>query len=780
MEAALRSPQARDAHQSLTAAQLAAVEHVDGPLLILAGPGSGKTRVVTQRIAHLLAEGISARQILALTFTNKAAAEMRSRVEKLAPRQPVWMGTFHGFCARLLRLNAALVGLSENYSIYDMDDSHKLLMAAIEDEGVDLSHVSPDSIGHAISWAKNNLITPDRYTGSKGRQLGGIVERVYPAYQRRLLRANAVDFDDLLMHVASLLRENPEVRAKLDERYRYILVDEYQDTNLAQYAIVRALSIDHPNLAVTGDPDQSIYGWRGANLSNILEFEKDFPSVKVVRLEQNYRSTKAILRVADQLISHNVRRKKKALFTDNPEGAAARLNCYPTQRDEADDIAAQIARAVHSGKRRPRDFAVFYRINALSRQIEHALREHVIPYQIVNGVEFFQRKEIKDVLAYLHLINNPRSDVALLRIINTPTRGIGKSTVVKLQDHARKQSLPLLDAAREAGLVEGLAKKSAVSVAKFVAMFDRLSEVATSHVEAIVGRVLTETGYREVLENSESEEDQERLANLEELLTAAREFDMRNPGQGHLEQFLEETSLVADTDAWESESDKVTLMTMHAAKGLEFPAVFIIACEQGLLPHERSRNDEEKVEEERRLLFVGITRAEEELQLSYADYRMFRGQAAPTIPSPFLMELPRDEMQLSSSITSRPRARDWEESQLPREAAEDLSHDEGDDSFDVDDFSQVEPEQPKKKKAPVLVSGVTTAASLLAEQENGVRRFPPSMFKHGMTVEHREYGLGTIISLSGEGPKRRATVRFSGSAGEKSFVLLHARLQPVE
>jgi ATP-dependent DNA helicase UvrD/PcrA len=780
MEAAIRSPQATDVHQSLTAAQLAAVEHVDGPLLILAGPGSGKTRVVTQRIAHLLAEGVSARQILALTFTNKAAAEMRSRVEKLAPRQPVWMGTFHGFCARLLRLNAALVGLSENYSIYDMEDSHKLLMAAIEDEGVDLSHVSPDSIGHAISWAKNNLITPDRYTGSKGRQLGGIVERVYPAYQRRLLRANAVDFDDLLMHVASLLRENPEVRAKLDERYRYILVDEYQDTNLAQYAIVRALSIDYPNLAVTGDPDQSIYGWRGANLSNILEFEKDFPSVKVVRLEQNYRSTKAILRVADQLICHNVRRKKKQLFTDNAEGAAVRLNCYPTQRDEADDIAAQIARAVHAGKRRPRDFAVFYRINALSRQIEHALREHVIPYQIVNGVEFFQRKEIKDVLAYLHLINNPRSDVALLRIINTPTRGIGKSTVVKLQDHARKQSLPLLDAAREAGLVEGLAKKSAVSVAKFVAMFDRLSEAATSHVEAIVGRVLTETGYREVLENSESEEDQERLANLEELLTAAREFDMRNPGQGHLEQFLEETSLVADTDAWESESDKVTLMTMHAAKGLEFPAVFIIACEQGLLPHERSRNDEEKVEEERRLLFVGITRAEEELQLSYADYRMFRGQAAPTIPSPFLMELPRDEMQLSSSITSRPRARDWEESQLPREEAEDLSHEEGDDSFDVDDFSQVEPEQAKKKKAPVLVSGVTTAASLLAEQESGVRRVPPSMFKHGMTVEHREYGLGTIISLSGEGPKRRATVRFSGRTGEKSFVLLHANLQPVE
>src|SRR5436190_12339903 len=708
MEAALRSPQARDAHQSLTAAQLAAVEHVDGPLLILAGPGSGKTRVVTHRIAHLLAEGISARQILALTFTNKAAAEMRSRVEKLAPRQPVWMGTFHGFCARLLRQNAALVGLSENYSIYDMDDSHKLLVAAIEDEGVDLSHVTPDAIGHAISWAKNNLITPDKYTGSKGRQLGGIVERVYPAYQRRLLRANAVDFDDLLMHVASLLRENPEVRAKLDERYRYILVDEYQDTNLAQYAIVRALSIDHPNLAVTGDPDQSIYGWRGANLSNILEFEKDFPSVKVVRLEQNYRSTKAILRVADELIRHNKRRKQKRLFTDNPEGAAVRLTAYPTQRDEADDIAARIALAIRKANRRPRDFAIFYRTNALSRQIEHALRDHVIPYQIVNGLEFYQRKEIKDILAYLHLLNNPRSDVALLRIINTPTRGIGKATIDRLRDHARMKDLPLLEAARQAGDVDGISKKSAVSVAKFVSMFDRLSVAVHGNIEEIVGLVLSETGYREVLENSESEEEQERLANLEELLTAAREFDVKHPEANSLEQFLEETSLVADTDAWETETDRVTLMTLHAAKGLEFPVVFIVACEEGLLPHDRSRYDDEKLEEERRLLFVGITRAREELALTYAQYRSFRGQSCPTVASSFLMELPRHEMQLSDSVGSRRTTPDWEEGFEPG-ARGDESETSQVAGSDEADFSQEIPiDRSKKQKSPALTSGLLT------------------------------------------------------------------------
>src|SRR5262245_35264981 len=673
METTNRTAPSPDIFESLTTAQLAAVTHVDGPLLILAGPGSGKTRVVTHRIAHLLQQGISGKNVLALTFTNKAADEMKARVARLVPLPTIWMGTFHRFFARLLRMDGQLVGLAKNDSIYDVDDSRRMLAEAIIDEGVDLSHTTPDAVSHAISWAKNNLMGPDEYVPRRGHHLSGIIQRVYPAYQRRLLQANAVDFDDLLLHVARLLRENPEVRARLDERYRYILVDEYQDTNLAQYAIVRALSIDHSNLAVTGDPDQSIYGWRGANLSNILEFEKDFPSVKVVRLEQNYRSTKAILRVADELIRHNVRRKQKRLFTENPEGAAVRLTAYPTQRDEADDIAAHIATAIQSEKRRPRDFALFYRTNALSRQIEHALREHVVPYQIVNGLEFYQRKEIKDILAYLHLLNNPRSDVALLRIINTPARGIGKATIDRLRDFARMNGLPLLEAARRAGIVEGLSKKSAVAVAKFVAMFDRLGEVIHGAIEEIVGLVLSETGYREVLENSESEEEQDRLANLEELLTAAREFDVKHPEGNALEQFLEETSLVADTDAWETETDRVTLMTLHAAKGLEFPGVFIVACEQGLLPHDRSRHYDEKLEEERRLLFVGITRAREELQISYAQYRAFRGQACPTVPSSFLMELPRNEMKMSDTVGSRRTTPDWEEGFEPG----------ADDSFEV-------------------------------------------------------------------------------------------------
>lgn len=758
--------------QSLTEPQRAAVMHVEGPLLILAGPGSGKTRVVTHRIAYLLQQGIHPRNIVALTFTNKAADEMRRRVERLAPGQPVWLGTFHRFCARLLRRYAPVVGLGENFSIYDTDDSRQLLRLAIEEEKIELTHATPDAVAHAISWAKNNLITAEKYpeTTLRHSALAGVVERVYPAYQRALLRANAVDFDDLLMHVAQLLRGNPEVRSELDERNRYILVDEYQDTNLAQYAIVRALSVDYPNLAVTGDPDQSIYGWRGANLSNILEFERDFPSVKVVRLEQNYRSTKGILRVADALIRHNVRRKEKDLWTDNDEGDRVRLCAYPSERDESDHIATTIAEQIREGVRRPRDFAIFYRTNALSRQLEHSLRDQVVPYQIVNGLEFYQRKEIKDVLAYLHLVNNPRSDVALLRVINTPTRGIGKATITRLQEFASGKNCSLLEAARQAGVVEGIGKKSALAVAKFVSLYDRLGLAATAMVEELVGLVFSETGYLEVLQNSENEDDQDRLANLQELLTAAREFDNHNPEGSRLEQFLEESSLVADTDAWESESDKVTLMTMHAAKGLEFPAVFIVACEKGILPHQRSMHDEEKLEEERRLFFVGITRAMEDLQISYANYRMFRGVRAPTIPSDFLMELPRKEMEQTESLQTRNQRFEWD-------------HGHPADDFEAppaeDDFAQIDPEDMPRKPSPAKVrAALQTAADLL---RSGVVRKKTDLaaFRHGMLVEHDEYGYGHIIALAGEGVRRTATVRFL-TGEEKKFRLLHAPLNPAE
>lgn len=729
--------------------------HFEGPLLILAGPGSGKTRVITHRVAWLLGQGVPARQILALTFTNKAADEMRSRVEYLAPGQSVWLGTFHRFCARLLRKYAPFVGLEENYTIYDDSDSRRALRRVLARLQIDLAHFSPDAIAKAISWAKNNLIPPDQYEPRPGHSLGALVAEVYPAYQAQLAASNAADFDDLLLHVTALLRQNPEIRRGLDQRYRFILVDEYQDTNLAQYAIARALSIDHPNLAVTGDPDQSIYGWRGANLNNILEFENDFPNVRVVRLERNYRSTKRILRVAAALIAHNVRRKQKDLYTENGDGRPVRLVSYPSQKDEAENIAARIAAEIRSG-RRPRDFAVFYRVNALSRRFEHALRQLGVPYQMVNALEFFQRKEVKDVLAYLQLLSNPHDEVSLLRVINTPARGIGKRTIGHLSKYAARHGLTMLQAARECQQIESLSNRSAGLVGKFVELFDRLVAVVGARIEEILGHVLTETGYQEQLGRNRSEEDLERLANIQELLTVAREFDERHPGQGHLERFLEEMSLAGETDDWEEETDRVTLMTLHASKGLEFPVVYLVAVEEGLLPHERSREDPEQLEEERRLMFVGITRAQQEVQLSTAQYRDFRGQRKMTIPSPFLMELPRGEMELETFQVGQPRV---------VEPA----------------YQEPAPSRPEVSRQPRSAPAMqlTTAAEML----NAGKPAPPvapDSFHQGMVVRHPNYGLGRIVALSGSGRGRKATVDFLSPTGRKKFVLASSPLRPVK
>ncbi|MFO0896796.1 MAG: 3'-5' exonuclease [Pirellulales bacterium] len=743
----------------LTAAQCEAVTHVDGPLLIVAGPGSGKTRVITHRVAWMIEHGVSSRRILALTFTNKAADEMKARVESLAPGQSVWMSTFHRFCARLMRQYGRSVGLAENYSIYDTSDSRSALKRAMQALNLEEARFTPERIASAISWAKNNLVGPEQYVPRPGHALGAVVAQVYPVYASLLLQANAVDFDDLLLHTANLLKDNPEIRESLDARYQYIMVDEYQDTNLAQYAIVRALSVDHPNLAVTGDPDQSIYGWRGANLGNILDFERDFPNVRVVRLEQNYRSTQRILHVADQLIVHNQRRKEKALFTENPPGQPVGLVTFFTQRDEAEAIAARIAADVRSGRRRLRDFAIFYRMNALSRAIESALRQEALAYQMVNGLEFFQRKEIKDLMAYLQLLVNPRNDAAFERVINTPPRGIGRTTLERLQDHAGSYRTSLLEAAREAGLIEALTKRAAVSVAKFVGLIDRLSLVAMQPVEEILGQILSETQYREMFD-PESPDDQERLANLEELLTAAREFDERNPEPGQLERFLEEASLAGDTDAWEGELDRVTMMTLHAAKGLEFPVVFIVALEDGILPHERSRENDEQLEEERRLLFVGITRAKEELELSMAVHRDYRGQRRMSVPSQFLMELPRDQMRVV-----KPRF------VVPAE----LLDDEAAGSFAPSAPERSAPTRPLEPQTPL-----GTAAELAGDAPAKLPPISPDVFHQGMVVRHPDYGLGKIVALSGAGPRRMATVAFASQAGQKKFMLQQSPLRPAK
>ena len=759
-----------DVFASLTPAQREAVAHVDGPLLILAGPGTGKTRVVTHRIASLLQQGIPPRQVLALTFTNKAADEMRQRVHRLTGTHGVWLGTFHGFCARLLRQHAPLAGLHENYSIYDTDDSRKTLQQAIQESGVVLTHTTPDTVAKAISWAKNNLITAEEYSPRSGHATGSLVQRIYPAYQKRLVESNAVDFDDLLLHVAVLLRQNPELRSDLDARYRYLLVDEYQDTNLAQYAIVRALSIDFPNLAATGDPDQSIYGWRGANLSNILEFEKDFPQVKVVRLEQNYRSTPNILRVADHLISHNVRRKAKRLYTEHAEGVPVRLMFYATEREEALSIVRQIADETQAGRRRACDFAIFYRVNVLSRQFEHALRALSIPYQIVNGLEFYQRREIKDVLAYLHLLNNPQDDVAFLRIVNLPTRGIGQKTIDRLTQHARRQRLSLLDAARESGRIESIPKRTVTLVAKFVAMYDRMAAKAGGSLWQVLDCALHESGYRDWLASSTAEEDRDRLDNIQELLTAAEEFDRQSSAEGHcLERFLEQASLASDTDAFEPDLDRVTLMTLHAAKGLEFPVVFLVAVEEGLLPHERSHEDAEKLEEERRLLFVGMTRAKQELQLSLAQYRSFRGERRGAVPSQFLIELPREEIRICESASQ-----DFDD----EESLESGRYGKDEPPAEVwsdDEFVQEAPAAPARRRAKLPTA---------AERWDDVDQTPRSpasaaVFQPGVVVMHPEYGCGTIVAASGTGQKRMVRVQFFEGDVPKSFLLAHSSLEPL-
>jgi len=723
---------------------------------VLAGPGSGKTRVITYRIVYLISEGIRPEQILGLTFTNKAAEEMQARVGALLPGRKAWMGTYHRFCAQLLRRYARLIGLEVNFSIYDTEESGRILRRVIRQNHLDEVFARPEAFASAISWAKNNLIEPEHYRTSGGLIPDDLVRRIYAAYQEALLRANAVDFDDLLCHVVRLLREHPEVRAELDERFRFILVDEYQDTNLAQYAIARSLSIDHPNLTVTGDPDQSIYNWRGANLRNILEFEHDYPSVRVIRLEQNYRSTQRILRVAARLIQYNVRRKPKELFTENGEGMPVRLLTFETQKDEAQAIAQEIREAVDSGKRQYRDFAVFYRVNTLSRALEVAFRESGVPYQLVNAVEFFQRKEIKDLLAYLQLLNNPRDDEALLRILPVPPRGIGKGTVEGWLGLARQKGLSLFQLMQLPEAVALTTRRARPALETFLRMWRRLEEAAQGPVEELLGLVVEETGYRAYLESAHDEQTQERLANIEELLTVARDFDDRHQSQGNLADFLEEVSLVGETDAWNDQDDRVTLMTLHASKGLEFPVVYLIAVEEGILPHERARDIPDELEEERRLMFVGITRAREELTLTRVLYRDFRGQRRLTIPSVFLFELPRGEMLLEdrSGLSALP-SNESQFYQAPLPAASSAG-------------TRANPNRGNSR--------IITAAELAGGSGPAVH---PDQFRQGMTVLHAEYGIGRIVALSGSGVKRVANVEFPPPIGRVKIRLSEGKLRPL-
>jgi len=770
--------------EPLNETQRMAVQCIDGPLLILAGPGSGKTRVITHRIAWMIHEGIAPQDIVALTFTNKAADEMRNRLATLVPNTHIWAGTFHRFCSRLLRIYAPQAGLSENFTIYDMDDSRKLLKQAIAITELDVRHFSPNAIGSEISNVKNLGVMPDQFQPRPGKYLDTLVADTYPVYQRMLQNANAVDFDDLLMLAGQLLVDNPELRAGLDQRFSRMMVDEYQDTNHAQYQLIRLLNHDLRHLAVTGDPDQSIYGWRGANIGNILEFERDYPEVQVVRLEQNYRSVHPILHAADQLISNNVRRKEKTLQTTRAEGEPVAMVAYPNPQEEANDIASQIALEIRAGRRRPMDFAIFYRTNFLSRSLEHALRSHGIPYQVVKGLEFYQRREIKDLVAWLHLVNNERDRIALERVINVPPRKIGKVTLDRLRHWSLQSSgRSLLDACRMSGAVEKISKAVAVRLSAFVALYDRVCEAKHEDVGTMIRTLLKVTGYREWLIEDGSEEGHERANNVDELVAAADEFDRQHPDDGGLEAFLEQAALVGDTDSWESESDFVTLLTIHSAKGLEFTSVYIIGLEDGILPHERSQSNDDEIEEERRVLFVGITRAMDRLQLSRCMTRFRNGSYWPTIASRFLMELPREAMSISE-----PGLMDVMHSGEGHEPWDEEFSQDGDDDEPWDRSREVSPTFAiGQKPSPVRIEpgvpsrpfpAIMTGAQLHQQQsEAAALRTSPDEYRQGTSVEHPVYGEGTVVELSGSGPKRTATVEFSRDYGSRRFRLSHSNLR---
>jgi DNA helicase-2/ATP-dependent DNA helicase PcrA len=731
----------------LTPAQREAVTHLEGPLLILAGAGSGKTRVITRRVAYLLSHGVRPGNILAITFTNKAAGEMRQRVDALVPGSRVWISTFHSLGARLLRQYGERLDLDRNFTIYDVADRAKLVKVALEDAGIDNARFTPDTIAGAISKAKNQLLGPERYAERANDFYAQTVARVYPAYEKRLRDANALDFDDLLYWPALALKHDPELRAELDARFRFVLIDEYQDTNQAQYAIARGLSVDNPNLCVVGDPDQSIYKFRGSDIRNILDFERDFPDARVLTLSTNYRSTKSILRAADALIAHNKQRKPKDLVTDNPAGQPVAVLTFETGLDEAEGIARRIRGSVEGGKRSYRDFAVFLRINALSRGLETAFVKQRVPFQIVKGLAFFDRKENRDVLAYLRLLLNPRDDLSFLRAVNEPARGVGKVSLDHLQKYATPREKSLLDAARDVAKIPTIKGKAAAGLRDFVLLMDTLAPVRDAQPDEVIRRVLEESGYRRMLMDSRDEEDQDRLANIEELITAAKQFAEEDNSRT-VGDFLENITLASDVDGWDQRQESVSVMTLHAAKGLEFPVVYMVAVEQGLLPHERSLGRDEEVEEERRLAFVGMTRAKEELYLSHARLREFRGNTLYAVPSMFLDELPADGIQtldLSASAGGTQAATEhW------------------------------------RGGSPAAAQGWTDA---------GVRPLPPPVaprrpegaadgYAEGMLVRHPTYGAGRIVEVSGHGALRKVKIRFQ-TAGERSFIADKVMLEVV-
>ncbi len=738
----------------LTDDQRAAVVHGEGPLLILAGAGSGKTRVITRRIAYLLAQGIRTSNILAITFTNKAAGEMKGRVEKLVPGNKVWVSTFHSLGARLLRQYAEQFGIDRNFTIYDMDDRNRLLKSALEAANFDSVKFSPERIGSEISKAKNTLIPPGQFEKQATDFLGKTAAVVYRLYEKRLRAANAVDFDDLLYLPATKLRDNEELRRELDARFKYILIDEYQDTNLAQYQIARMLSQDYTNLCVVGDPDQSIYKWRHADIRNILDFERDFRDTRVITLERNYRSSKNIIHAANTLIAHNKQRKKKSLVTLNEDGAPVRILNFNHGLEEADGVARRIKETVQTGRFTYREHAIFMRINALTRSLESAFVKHGVPYQIVRGLSFYERKENRDVLAYLRLLVNPSDSISFLRVVNEPTRGIGKVSLDRLQSYAERHEISLLEAAGRIGGITEIKGKAATGLRDFYRLITELRSKLDMPPHDFVNLVLAKSGYEAMLRASRDEDDTDRLANVGELITAVKQFWDEDNART-IGDFLEQITLASDVDGWDEHTDHVSIMTLHASKGLEFPVVYVLAVEEGILPHERSMENDEEREEERRLCFVGITRAMKELYLSWVRLRSFRGRDNYCIESSFLSQLPRDGVERidgSRALNQAGTAADEYRAKIGAAAA---------DWADTGARPYLPPPKPRTAIKPTISDSTGLAA-----------------IEAGVLVQHEQYGLGKVEDVTGYGAFRKVRIRFPGS-GEKVFAVDQVKLKIV-
>ena len=637
-------------YDKLNEPQREAVYHTDGPLLILAGAGSGKTRVLTHRIAYLIGErGVNAWNILAITFTNKAAEEMRQRVDKLVGfgAESVWVSTFHSACVRILRRFIDRLGYENHFTIYDTDDQKTLIKEVCRKVDVDTKVFKERSLLSAISSAKNEMILPDEFELNAGGDFAKMkIAKVYREYEAQMRANNALDFDDLLVKTVQLLQTQPDVLESYQERFRYIMVDEYQDTNTVQFQLVSLLAGKYKNLCVVGDDDQSIYKFRGANIRNILDFEHEFPDAKVIKLEQNYRSTGNILNAANSVIANNRGRKEKSLWTENGEGELIRLRQFDTAFDEADFIGEDIKSAVRQGGSY-NDSAVLYRTNAQSRLLEEKFIAMNIPYKIVGGVNFYARREIKDLLAYLKTIDNGRDDVAVRRIINVPKRGIGLTTINRIQESATERGIGFYEALLAPGLIAGVGR-SATKLDSFAALIEYFKTLAEEmNITDLLQEVIEKTGYIESLENEDKEEAKTRKENIDELISKAATYEescQDKDEKATLSGFLEEVALVADIDSLDEDQEYVVLMTLHSAKGLEFPRVYLAGMEDGLFPGYMSINagDREELEEERRLCYVGITRAEQELTLTSARRRMVHGETQYNPMSRFVKEIPRE------------------------------------------------------------------------------------------------------------------------------------------